>query len=83
MINNLCQKTVIKMMTAQKHKYKATRYNNSWDPTTSITVYFTQLDRLQVSHSNHGIATSDAEKTMVAGAQMCQNEMFTEDQMVA
>jgi hypothetical protein len=54
-----------------------------WDPTTSITAYFTQLDRFQVSLGNCGIATSDAEKTMVAGAQMCQSEMFMEDQMVA
>jgi hypothetical protein len=30
-----------------------------------------------------GIATSDQEKTMAAGAQMWQSEMFTEDQMVA
>jgi hypothetical protein len=48
------------MTTAQKHKYKTTRYNNPWDPTTSITEYFTQLNWFQVS--NHGIATSDAEK---------------------
>ncbi len=82
MINHLRQKTAIKMTTVQKHKYKATGYNNPWDPTTSITAYFTQLDRFQVSLSNHGIATSDAEKTIAAGAQMCQSEMFTEDQMV-
>jgi hypothetical protein len=83
MINHLCQKIAIKMMTEQKHEYKATGYNNPWDPTTSITVYFSQLDRFQVSLGNCGIATSDAEKTMTAGAQMWQSEMFTEDQMVA
>jgi hypothetical protein len=82
MINHLCQKTAIKMTTVQKHKYKVTSYNSPWDPTTSITAYFTQLDRFQVSLGNRGIATSDAEKTMVAGAQMWQREMFTEDQMV-
>jgi hypothetical protein len=73
MINHLCQKTAIKMMTAQKHEYKATGYNNPWDPTTSITAYFTQLDRFQVSFGNRGIATSDAEKTMAAGVQMRQS----------
>jgi hypothetical protein len=52
----------IKMTTAQKHEYKATRYNNPWDPTTSITAYFTLLDRFQVSLGNHGIATSNAGK---------------------
>jgi hypothetical protein len=82
MINHLCQKTEIKMTTAQKHEYKATKYNNPWDPTTSITAYFTQLDRFQVSLGDCGIATSDAEKTIVAGA-MWKSEMFTEDQMVA
>ncbi len=82
MIDHLCQKTAIKMTTAQKHKYKATGYNNPWDPTTSITAYFMQLDRFQVSLGNCGIATSDAEKTMAAGVQMWQSEMFTEDQMV-
>jgi hypothetical protein len=66
MIDHLCQKTAIKMMTAQKHEYKATWYNNLWDPTTSITAYFTQLDQFQVSLGNFSIATSDAEKTMAA-----------------
>ncbi len=70
MINHLHQKTAIKMTTAQKHKYKATGYINPWDSTTSITAYFTQLDQFQVSLGNRGIATSNAEKTMAAGAQM-------------
>jgi hypothetical protein len=83
MINHLHQKTAIKMTTAQKHKYKATGYINSWDSTTSNTVYFTQLNQFQVSLGNRGIATSNAEKTMAAGAQMWQSEMFTEDQMIA
>ncbi len=82
MIDHLCQKTAIKIMIVQKHEYKATRYINPWDPTTSITAFFTQLDRFQVSLGNCGIATSDAEKTMLAGAQMWQSGMFTEDQMV-
>ncbi len=42
-----------------------------------------QLDRFQVSLRDRGIATSNQEKTMAAGAQMWQSEMFTEDQMVA
>jgi hypothetical protein len=71
------------MTTAQKHDYKATGYNNPWDPTTSISVYFTQLNRFQVSLGNCSIATSNAEKTMEAGAQMWQSKMFTGDQMVA
>jgi hypothetical protein len=83
MINHLHQKTAIKMTTAQKHKYKATGYNIPWDPTTSITVYFMQLDRFQVSIGSCGIATSNAEKTMAAGAQMWWNKMLTEDQIVA
>ncbi len=36
-----------------------------------------------MSLRDRGIATSDQEKTMAAGAQMWQSEMFTEDQMVA
>ena len=83
MIDHLRLKTAIKMTTAQKHEYKTTGYNNPWDPTTSITAYFTQLDRFQVSLGDRGIATSKAEKTMAAGAQMWNSEMFTEDQMVA
>jgi hypothetical protein len=71
------------MTTAQKHEYRTTGYNNLWDPTTSITAYFTQLDRFQVSLGDRGIATSEEEKTMAAGAQMWNSEMFTEDQMVA
>jgi hypothetical protein len=48
MINHLRLKTAIKKTTAQKHKYKTMGYNNPWDPTTSITAYFTQLNRFQV-----------------------------------
>ncbi len=83
MIDHLCLKTGIKMTTAQKHEYKTMGYNNPWDPTTSITAYFTQLDRFQVSPGNQGIATSKAKKTMAVGAQMWQSKMFREDQMVA
>ncbi len=46
-------------------------------------MYFTQLNRFQVSLGNRGIAMSKAEKIMAAGAQMWQSKMFTEDQMVA
>ncbi len=70
MINHLCQKMAIRMTTAQKHNYNATRYKNPQDPTTSITAYFTQLDRFQVSSDDHSIATSNAKKTMAAGVQM-------------
>jgi hypothetical protein len=82
MIDHLCLKTAIKMTTAQKHEYKTMGYNNPWDPTTSITAYFTQLDCFQVSLGDRGIATSEAEKTMAAGAHMWQSKMLTEDQMV-
>jgi hypothetical protein len=44
MIDQLREKTAIKMTTAQKHEYKATGYNNPWDQTTSITAFFTQHD---------------------------------------
>jgi hypothetical protein len=50
--------------------------------TTSITAYFTSLDRFQISLGDHSIATSNAKKTMAAGAQMWNSEMFTEDQML-
>jgi hypothetical protein len=83
MIDHLYLKTAIKMTTAQKHEYKTMGYNNPWDPTTSITAYFTQLDCFQVSLSDRGIATSKAKKTMAAVAQMMQSKMFTKDQMVA
>ncbi len=82
MIDHLHLKTAIRMTTAQKFEYKSTGYNSPWDLTTSITTYFTQLDRFQVSLGDHDIATSEQEKTMAAGAQMWQSEMFTEDQMV-
>ena len=82
MLDHLRQKTAIKMTTAQKYEYKTNGYNAPWDPTTSITAYFTALNRFQISLGDRGISTSDAEKTMAAGAQMWQSEMFTEDQML-
>jgi hypothetical protein len=83
MINHLRLKAAIKMMTVQKYKYKTNRYNIPWDPTMSITAYFLLLNCFQVLLGNRRIATSNKEKTMAAGAQMWQSEMFTEDQMVA
>jgi hypothetical protein len=83
MLDHLRKKTAIKMTTAQKHEYKITGYNTPWDPTTSITAYFTMLDRFQISLGDRGISTSDDEKTMAAGAQMWNSEMFTEEQMLA
>jgi hypothetical protein len=74
------------MTTAQKYEYKTSGWptphgtrRRASRPTS------TQLDRFQVSLSDRGIATSEQEKTMAAGAQiqMWQSEMFTEDQMAA
>jgi len=52
MIDHLHLKMAIKMTTAQKHEYRTTGYNNPWDPTTSITTYFTHLDRFHVPNTN-------------------------------
>jgi hypothetical protein len=82
MIHHLHLKMAIRMTTAQKYQYKTNGYNTPWDPTMSITAYFSLLDCFQVSLGDHGIATSNKEKMMAAGAQMWQSEMFTEDQMV-
>jgi hypothetical protein len=82
MINHLCLKTAIRMTTAQKYEYKTNGYNTPWDPTMSITAYFSLLDCFQVLLGDCEIATSNEEKTMAAGAQMWQSEMFTDDQMV-
>ncbi len=83
MLDHLHQKTAIKMTTAQKYEYKTTGYNTPWDPTTSVTAYFTSLDRFLISLTDRGISMSKAEKTMAAGAQMWQSEMFTEDQILS
>jgi hypothetical protein len=83
MLDHLHQKTAIRMTTAQKYEYKNAGFNAPWDPTTSITAYFTSLDCFQISLGDCGIATSNAKKTMAAGAQMWNSEMFTEDQMLS
>jgi predicted RNA-binding Zn-ribbon protein involved in translation (DUF1610 family) len=70
------------MTTAQKYEYRTNGYNAVWNPTTSITAYFTALDRFQISLKDRGIATSVAEKCMAAGAQMWESEMFTKEQML-
>jgi hypothetical protein len=82
MVGHLCLKTAIRMTTAQKYEYKTNGYNTPWNPRMSITAYFSLLDCFQVLLGNHRIVTSNKEKTMAAGAQMWQSEMFTEDQMV-
>ncbi len=74
MIDHLRLKTAIRMMTAQKYEYKTNGYNTPWDPTMSITAYFSLLDCFQVLLGDRGIVTSDKEKTMAAGAQMWQSK---------
>ncbi len=83
MMDHLRQKTAIRMTTAQKYEYKNAGFNAPWDPTTSITAYFTSLNCFQISLGDRGIATSNAKKTMGAGAEMWNSEMFTEDQMLS
>ncbi len=78
-IDHLHLKTAIRMTTAQKYEYKTNGYNTPWDPTMSITAYFLLLNCFQVLLGNCRIATGNEEKTMAAGAQMWQSEMFTED----
>jgi hypothetical protein len=83
MILHLREKTAIKMTTLQKFEYKSEGYAKQWDPTTSITAYFTGLDKFCISLANRGISTSVEEMTMAAGARMWESEMFTKDQIVA
>jgi hypothetical protein len=83
MIQHLPVKTAIKMTTSQKFKYKAEGYGKQWDPRTSITAYFTSLDKFGTSLTDRGITTSNKKMTMAAGVRMWESEMFTEDQMVA
>jgi hypothetical protein len=79
MILHLWENTAIKMTTSQKFEYKAKGYGKQWGPTTSITAYFTGLDKFQTSLANRGIAISIKEMTMAAGVRMWEREMFTED----
>ncbi len=83
MILYLQKKMAIKMTTLQKFEDKAEWYGKQWDPTTSITAYFTGLDKFRTSLADPGIPTSVNEMMIAAGARMWESEMFTEDQMVA
>jgi hypothetical protein len=82
MILHLREKTAIKMTTLQKYEYKTEGYKTPWDPTTSITAYFTGLEKFKNSLANRGIATSVEEMMMAVGARMWESEMFTKDQLV-
>jgi hypothetical protein len=53
-------------------------YNTPWDPTMSITVYFTLLDCFQVLLGDCRVMTSNKEKMMAAEAQMWHLEMLEE-----
>ena len=83
MILHLRTKTAIKMTTSQKYEYKDVGYKSAWDPTTSISAYFTQLEKFKNSLADRGIATSVEEMTLAAGARMWESEMFTEEQLIA
>jgi hypothetical protein len=82
MILHLREKMAIKMSTSQKFEYKAKGYGKQWDMTTSITAYFTSLDKFQTSLAVCGIATSIKEMTILVGARMWESKMVTKDQMV-
>jgi hypothetical protein len=68
MIKHLHNKTAIKKTAFQKYDCKTEGYCKAWDPTMSITAYFTCLDRFQISLDDCGISTSVKEKRMAAGA---------------
>ncbi len=70
------------MTTLQKYEYKTEGYKTPWDPTTSITAYFTGLEKFKSSLPDCGIVTSVEEMTMAAGTRMWESKMFTEDQLV-
>jgi hypothetical protein len=82
MILHLRQKTAIKMTTLQKYEYKTEGYKTLWDPTTSITAYFTGLKKIKNSLAERGISTSIKEMTMAAGARMWESKMFTKNKLV-
>jgi hypothetical protein len=82
MILHLQEKTAINMTTSQKFEYKTEGYKMPWDPTMSITAYFTGLEKFKNSLADCGISMSFEEMTMAAGARMWESEMFTEDQLV-
>jgi hypothetical protein len=79
MVQQLREKTAIKMTTLQKYNYKTEGYKKAWDPTMSITAYFTGLYKFQISLADHSILTSVEEKVMEAGARMWESKMFMED----
>ncbi len=83
MILHLQEKMAIKMRTSQKFEYKSKGYAKQWDPTSSITAYFTGLNKFRTSLANCGISTSVDKMTMAAGAGMWELEMFTKNQVVA
>ena len=83
MILHLREKTAIKMTRSQKFEYKAEGYGKQWDPTTSITAYFTGLGKFRTSLADRGISTSVDDMTMAADARMWDSKMFTKDQIVA
>jgi hypothetical protein len=66
----------------QKYEYKTEGYKTPWDPTTSITAYFTGLEKFKNSLADRGTASSVKEMTMAAGARMWESKMFTKDQLV-
>ncbi len=81
MILHLQEKTAIKMTTLQKFEYKTEGYKTPWDPTMSITAYFTGLEKFKNSLADCGILTSVEEMTMAAGSRMWESKMFTKDQL--
>jgi hypothetical protein len=82
MILHLQEKTAIKMTTLQNFEYKTEGYKTPWDPTTSITAYFTGLKKFKNSLADCGILTSVKEMMFAAGARMWESKMFTKDQLV-
>jgi hypothetical protein len=69
------------MTMSQKFKYKTEGYKTPWDPTMSITAYFTGLEKFKNSLADCGISTTIKEMTMAVGARMWESKMFTKDQL--
>jgi hypothetical protein len=81
MIPHQLEKAAIKMTMSRK-LYKAEGYRKQWDPATSITAYFTVLDKFCTLLTNCSISTSVDKIKMAAGARMWESKMFTKELMV-
>ena len=82
MIEHLRKKSCIKMTMLEKHIYRQQGYEQPWDTTQNIAVYFQYLETFTDKLQKRGISTTEEDMVVAAVARFWESEFFPKEKMI-